>query len=362
MTASLPPVRYAVVGAGWIAQEAFLPAMHQVPNARTAALVSGSPDTAETLARFHDIPRIVSYTDYDQLLAGDTIDAVYIALPNSLHADFAIRAAQAGKHVLVEKPLAIDATQCQAMIAAAEQTGVHLMTAYRLHHEPGTLDLLARIAAGEIGIPRLCTAVFSFLLGDGNHRLSARHWGGPLQDVGVYCLNAMRHVFGAEPQDVSAVVSDGGGNPRYRDVPESIAVTLRFPGGALGQFIASFGASDQDFYMVTGTKGSLRLDPGFRFETATVLEQRTGLTRQRHPQPHSDHFGAMIRYFSDCIQNQTAPRLTGAEGLADVSIMRAIEQAALSGRAQPITGLPTPVQPGPDMLRLCPLAERKLVL
>jgi predicted dehydrogenase len=355
-------VRYAVVGAGWISQEAFMPGIRQSQNSRITAVVSGSPELAERLARFHDIPQVVSYNEYDQLLAGDSVDAVYIALPNSFHADFAIRAARAGKHVLVEKPLAINEAECRAMILAAEEAGVHLMTAYRLHNEPGTLDLLSRIDAGEIGIPRLCTAVFSFRVDPKNHRLSAAHWGGPLQDVGVYCLNAMRHVFGAEPEEVSAIVSDGGGNPQYAEVPESVAVTLRFPGGALGQFMASFGASDQDFYMVAGTEGSLRLDPGFRFGVATRLEHRSGLSCGQIEYARSDQFGAMASYLSNCILSGIAPRLTGAEGLADVVIMRAIERAAETGTPQKIAALPTIVQPTVEMEQVCQVTEHRLVL
>ena len=339
-----------------------MPGIRQAPNSVIAAIVSGSREAAEKLARFHDVPRVVSYDEYDALLAGDAVDAVYVALPNSLHADYAIRAARAGKHVLVEKPLAISEAECQAIISAAEEARVHVMTAYRLHNEPGTLDLLARIAAGEIGTPRLCTALFSFRVDPTNHRLSAAHWGGPLQDVGVYCLNAMRHVFGAEPEEVSAVASDGGGNPHHAEVPESVAVTLRFPGGALGQFMASFGASDQDFYVVTGTEGSLRLDPGFRFEVATQLEHRAGFSRRQTTYSRSEQFGGMVSYFSSCILSGSGPRLSGAEGLADVVIMRAIERAVETRKPQKIRGLPPIVQPVSEMERLCEVTEHRLVL
>ncbi|MBB6469134.1 putative dehydrogenase [Aminobacter lissarensis] len=355
-------VRYAVVGAGWISQEAFMPGVQQSANSTISAIVSGSKESANRLAEFYDIPHVVAYEDFDDFLAGDEVDAVYLALPNSRHADYAIRAAKAGKHVLVEKPLAISEAECRAMIAAAQENNVHLVTAYRLHNEPGTLDVLARIAAGEIGDPRIFASAFSFVQKEGNHRLSAKYWGGPLQDIGIYCLNAMRHVFGVEPEEVTAVASDGGGNPLFAEVPETVAVTLRFPGGRIGQFLVSFGASDQDFYMVSGTKGSFMLDPGFRFEMATELEHRVGLVRTRKTYPRTDQFAGMADYLSHCILTGRSPRLTGDEGLADVVILRAIERAAATGKAQTIPKLPDTIQPEMEMKRELPATERRLVL
>lgn len=355
-------VRYAVVGAGWISQEAFMPAIPQAGNSAITAIVSGSPDAAGKLAAFHGVEHVFTYAQYDDMLASDVVDAVYIALPNSLHADYTIRAAKAGKHCLVEKPLAVTEEDCAAMIAAAEENGVYLMTAYRLHSEPGTLDVIRRIRSGEIGDPRIFTAVFSITMQPGNHRLEATHWGGPLQDVGVYCLNAVRHVFGCEPIEASAMASHGNDNPLFDEVPESVAVTLRFPEGRLAQFIASFGASDNDFYMVAGTKGSLLLNPGFRFETATALKKSDHLNTTWHTYPRTDHFAGMAAYFSDCILNKTPPSVAPTEGLADVVIMRAIERAIESGKTVAIAPLPPLSQPTADMERQRPLTDRRLVL
>lgn len=202
-------IRYAVVGAGWISQEAFMPAVALTGNSELAAIVTGNTNTARTLAGFYGIPEITGYDGYDALLASGKVDAVYIALPNSMHADFAIRAARSGVHAMVEKPLAATVTECEAMISAAEAGKVHLMTAYRLHSESGTIDVIERVRRGEIGEPRIFTALFSFQSSQDNHRLRAIHWGGPLQDIGVYCLNAARHVFGAEPVEVIAMQTIG---------------------------------------------------------------------------------------------------------------------------------------------------------
>lgn len=355
-------VRYAVVGAGWISQEAFMPAIAQTGNSEITAIVSGSADVARKLADFHGVPHIFTYDQYDKMLAADLVDAVYIALPNSMHADYAIRAAKAGKHALVEKPLAVDEAESRAMMAAAEENGTYLMTAYRLHNEPGTLDVLARIKAGEIGDPRIFSSIFSVRLDGSNHRLLARHWGGPLQDIGVYCLNAMRHVFGAEPTEVTAVASHGDNNPLFDEVPESISATLRFPGGRIGQFIVSFGADGADSYTVSGTEGTMTLSPAFKFQGATGLEITKGDETRRIDYPRTDHFAGQAAYLSDCILSGQPPRLTGSEGLADVVIMRAIEHATETGQAQRIAGLSPIVQPQPDMERQLPVTDHRLVL
>lgn len=355
-------VRIAVVGAGWISQIAFLPAVHAVPNARVVALVSGNAQRTRELADFHDIPDVVPYEDFDAYLAAGKVDAVYIATPNSLHADYAIRAARAGCHVLVEKPLATTVAECQAMIDACDAAGVHLMTAYRLHHDPGTVAFLDRIRAGEIGDPRVFTSLFTFQSAPDNHRLKGTHWGGPLQDIGVYSLNAARHIFGAEPIEVIAMSSHGNNDPRWTEVPETTAVTLRFPGGRLAQFVSSFGTDARDTYTVLGTTGTLTADPAFKFDIdlGTTLHRDERIIAQDTAEPVDD-FACMIQYFADCIQSGQRPENDGHEGLADVAIMRAIEQAAETGQAQRLDLPSRPSHPDATTLRHLPRTDRRLV-
>ncbi len=355
------PVRYAVVGAGWISQEAFLPAIPQVENSVVTAIVSGNAEGAGKLAEFYDIPKVVSYDDYDAMLADDVCDAVYVALPNSMHADYAIRAMKAGKHALVEKPLAISVAECEAMIAAAEENGVFLMTAYRLHSEPGTVKVLDLIRAGEIGEPRHFVCSFSFQSGDDNHRLLAEHWGGPLQDIGVYCVNAVRHAFASEPTQAVAIKSHGVDDPRFREVEGSMAVTLAFPGEKLAQFLFSFEADDTDTYRIIGTKGVITVEQCFDFRLTPQIWLSKGREVQKIEVPDSDHFGGQAAYFSDCILTGTRPVPDGEEGLADVRALLAIEAAAKTGQAQAIE---TPVRdnhPTSDCVRVVPRTERRLV-
>jgi predicted dehydrogenase len=355
-------INYAVVGAGSISQQAFLPGVVQSGNSRVAAIVTGDRAKAARLAEFYGIGTVVGYDGYDALLDGQKIDAVYIALPNHMHADYAIRAARAGKHVMVEKPLAVNEDEALAMIAAARRASVFLMTAYRLHHEPGTVAVLEHIRANSIGRPRLFQSVFSFQTPPENHRLRAAAWGGPLQDVGVYCVNAARHIFAEEPIEAIATVHRPSDDPRFGEVDASVTAILRFPSGGLAQFIASFGAAAVDNYRVVGSSGDLELDPGFRFETATRLRLRHDGKIVETQFPQIDHFGALVGYFSDCIRSGTPPEADGDEGLADMRVLVAIEKAASTGLPQTISAQPRSRHPTPDMVRLTPTTDRRLVL
>jgi predicted dehydrogenase len=355
-------IRYAVVGSGWISQIAFMPSIAQTRNSEMTAIVSGNPANAKKLAAFYEIEHIYAYEQYDEMLKSGLVDAVYIALPNSLHADYAIRAARAGIHALVEKPLAVTVAECEAMIAAADKAGVQLMTAYRLHTEPGTIEAIDMIRRGEIGEPRLFSSVFSFPMAAGNHRLKAEHWGGPLQDLGVYCVNAMRHLFQSEPTEVIAATAARAGDGRFSEVEEMISATLRFPGDRLAHFIASFGGDDIDQYRVVGTSGQIEVSSGYRFDRPITVRLTKGGKTVEKAFPQYDHFSGQAHYFSDCILKGVRPEPDGGDGLADVAIMRAIEESAKTGRAQKI-GLPERAShPVKAMAREFPMAEKRLML
>lgn len=308
-----------------------MPAVAATGNSRMQAIVSGNPVAAKALADFHGVPEVLTYADYDALIASDRIDAVYIALPNSMHADYTIRALRAGKHVLVEKPLASTLSDAKAMVAAARMGGALLMTAYRLHCEPATHSMLAAVRGGDIGEPRFISSTFGFQLAAGNHRLKPGHWGGPLQDVGIYCLNAIRHIFEAEPVAVQAMTSRPAQDPRFAEVDESLAVTLHVPGDRLAQFFCSFGTAISETIRVVGTMGELLLDPAFRFESALRLRVVADGQEKVENFPHVDHFAGQIAYFSDCIQSSIEPVPNGDEGLADMRALLAIEEAARTG-------------------------------
>lgn len=355
-------IRYAVVGNGWISQEAFMPGVNQTGNSEVVAIVSGQRDKAEKMAAFHGIKHVFDYSDYDSMLKQGLVDAVYIALPNSMHADYAIRAAQVGVHALVEKPLATTIAESNAMIAAAEKAGVWLSTAYRLHTDEATLKLYDLIRNGAIGDPRHFLSSFSFQVNAGNHRLLAKHWGGTLQDIGVYCINAARHALGGEPLEVSAMDSMGEDDERFREVPASIGATLRFPQGRMASIYCSFGADVTDTYRVLGSSGEITMKNAYRFEMQRSFELRRGDKTEHFSFPLTDNFSGQTRYFSDCILNGTKPEPDGEDGLADMITMLAIEEASRTGKSQKIAIPPRLTYAGQSQMRSFPPVSHRMVL
>jgi predicted dehydrogenase len=196
-------VRYAVVGLGHIAQIAVLPAFKSARNSEIFALVSGDSRKRETLAKKYRVAQACSYEDYDQILS--LVDAVYLALPNHLHKEYAVRAAEKGVHVLCEKPMAVTEEECEAMITAAEQNRVKLMVAYRLHFEKGNLDAIRAVKTGRLGKPRIFNSEFAQQVKANNVRVTepVSRGGGPVYDMGVYCINAARYLFGSEARKCS---------------------------------------------------------------------------------------------------------------------------------------------------------------
>jgi predicted dehydrogenase len=355
-------VRYAVAGNGWISQEAFIPGVKQTGNSEIVAIVSGDREKAGKIASFHGIPRVYDYTDYDGMLNRREVDAVYVALPNSLHADYAIRAANAGVHVLVEKPLATTVAESEAMIAAAAKAGVWLSTAYRLQTDEATLKVYELIRQGAIGDPRQFNSSFSFQIGEGNHRLLAKHWGGALQDIGVYCINAARHAFGLEPLDVIAMDNMGWDDPRFNEMPATVSALMRFPKGRIASFTCSFGAEVTDTYSVTGSEGEIVMQNVFRFEKARSFTLRHGEKIETFEFPLTDNFSGQTAYFSDCILKGTRPEPDGEDGLADMLIMLAIEEAIRTGQRQSLNIPQRTTYALAQQMRSFPPVSHRLVL
>ena len=324
-------VRYAVVGLGHIAQVAVLPAFaHAKQNSRLAALVSGDPTKLKPLRARYKVPHAYSYRDYERCLTDGQVDAVYIALPNSLHCEYATRA-EAGIHVLCEKPMAVTVQECRAMIRAAQRAGVKLMIAYRLHLDAANVSAAELVRSGKLGKARFFNSVFTMQVREHDIRVQRKFGGGTLHDIGIYCLNAARYVFQDNPIEVSAF-SVGGTDRRFQEVDEMTSVLLRFPGDRLATFICSFGATDVSSYEVVGTKGRIRVEPAYEY-IGELKQQITisGKTRER-TFSGGDQFAPELVYFSDCILKGKDPEPSGNEGLIDVTIIEAIYRSAKIGR------------------------------
>jgi predicted dehydrogenase len=324
-------VRYAVIGLGHIAQAAVLPAfVNARKNSVLAALVSDDPAKLRQLSDFYKVPRIFRYKGYEACLHSGEVDAVYIALPNSLHRDFAVRAASAGMHVLCEKPLALDEEECQEIVHACAENRVKLMTAYRLHFERANLEAIRLLKDGAIGEPRIFSSLFTTQIKEGNIRLQKALGGGTLYDIGIYCINAARYLFGAEPEEVFGYAANNG-ERRFHEVDEMTAAVMRFPNDRLASFTCSFGATDTAVYEVVGTRGTLRIKQAYEFSEAMEMEITINGRTQRRSYPKRDQFGPELIYFSDCILKNKEPEPSGIEGLLDVHIIQSLLKSARHG-------------------------------
>jgi predicted dehydrogenase len=327
-----PKIRYAVVGVGHIAQVAVLPAFeHARENSELAALVSSDRKKLRVLGKRYDVPLIGTYEELPEILSQGAVDAAYIAVPNSMHREITEVVAQHGVHVLCEKPMAMTSVDCEAMIRVAEEHDVKLMIAYRLHFEEANLTALERVRRGEIGEPLLYSSVFCHQVRENDIRTQADLGGGALYDLGVYCVNAARHLFDAEPTAVSGVQLVGT-DERFPDVDATTTAVLRFSDDRLAQFTVSQGAADIGEYRVVGSKGDLRLDPAYEY-AGELKEYLTidGKTKEKTYRKR-DQFAPELVYFSRCILEDREPEPSGEEGLADVRVLEAIVEAARSGK------------------------------
>jgi glucose-fructose oxidoreductase len=308
-----------------------LPAFaHAKRNSRVVALVSDDPAKRRALSRKYRIEGAYSYDEYDQCL--DRVDAVYIALPNSMHAEYTVRAANAGVHVLCEKPMAVTVDECQRMINACEEHGVKLMIAYRLHFEEINLKVVDLVRRGRIGDPKFFNSSFAMTVRRGDIRTKKDLGGGTLYDIGVYCINAARYLFRAEPKEVMAI-SVNSGTAKLHEIDESTGALLRFDGERVAAFVTSFNSTDVGSYRIVGTKGQLHVDPAYEYAEGLAYEMTVNGKTTRKRIGKRDQFAGELLYFSDCILKDRMPEPSGEEGLQDVRIVQALYESAETGKA-----------------------------
>jgi glucose-fructose oxidoreductase len=342
--ASPKKLRYAVVGLGHLSQVAVLPAFQNAENSQLVALVTGDPVKRGELGKKYGIDRVYSYEQYEECLK--SVDAVYLVLPNHLHREYAVRAAQAGVHVLCEKPMAVTAGDCEAMIEAAQTNHVRLMIAYRLHFEEGNLEAIELGENGTLGKLRIFMSSFAQQVEAGNIRLEepVEKAGGPVYDMGVYCINAARYLFRDEPTEVFASTANLG-EPRFHTTEEMTTVVMRFPEERLASFTCSFGAAAISRYTLIGTKGVLVADPAYEYAKPIKLSLTIGDTTTEREFRQPDQFAAELVYFSDCVLHHQEPEPSGAEGLADVRIVEAIYESTRTGKFAPVPQFHKAIRP-----------------
>jgi predicted dehydrogenase len=304
-----------------------------------AALVSGHPDKARRLAQVHGVDAehgIYNYESFDRIAQDPAIDVVYIVLPNSLHAEFTVRALRAGKHVLCEKPMATSVAEAEQMIAAAQTADRQLGIAYRLHHEPMNLAVMALCRDKAVGEIRTFTSSNCQDVKAPNIRLSAKLGGGPLGDLGVYSINAARYVLNEEPIEVMAFAQQPDGDPRFREVPETVSYLLRYPSGALASCDCSFGTGNSSRYRAVGTKGFIEMDPAFPYEGQKLrVSEQQGEDKVRLTEPKFkavNQFAEEFDHFSQSALTRQPFATPGEIGLADMRIVTALNESRRTGQ------------------------------
>lgn len=355
-------VRYAVAGLGYIAQQAVLPAFKHAKNSELTALISSDPDKLDELGEKYGVQNLFLAHEYEDCLKSGLVDAVYLAVPNSMHCTYTVAAAEAGIHVLCEKPMAISKRECQDMVAACEQHNVKLMIAYRLHFDKANLKSVEACRSGKLGELRFFSSTFSYPITDENNiRLKDHLGGGPLFDLGIYCINAARYLFQSEPLEVIAMEDSGERDHRFDKVEEAVAATLRFHGGKIAQFICSFGGAETSSFQVVGDKGILSLDPAFDFGNPLKQEVKAGKKTKSTKFPKTDQFGPELTYFADCILKDSVPEPAGMEGLIDVAVINAIYESIDRRMPIPLPGYQKLDRPSLELVReYPPIHEEKL--
>jgi predicted dehydrogenase len=326
-------VGFAVVGLGSIAQSSILPAFDNCRKATLVALVGRDATKTSQLAKKFHVRSKYQSDEYAACLRNPEVSAVYIATPQGQHAHLTIQAAEAGKHVLCEKPLAATVKQSATMVEECRVNRVLLMTAYRKYYEPSTLHLKQLIQSGKLGRIDVIHTAFSELHTPGVSLpwlLEAKiAGGGPLMDLGVYCVNTSRWLVEEDPVDV--IAQSWVNDPvRFTEVEEGISFCLRFPSGMIVQGSSTYSAAPSSFIFVQGTEGWASLSPAFPFEEERRLVQKVGKRQTRRNFKVIDEFAPEIDAFAAAIQDGATVKPDGVQGHRDMIIIDAIYRSAKS--------------------------------
>jgi predicted dehydrogenase len=326
-------LRWGILSTANIARVAVIPAIRASKNGEIRAVASRNRERAYAFASDLGIPQ--SYGSYEALLEAEDIDAVYIALPNSLHREWTVRAAKASKHVLCEKPLASTAAECDEMDRAARENEVVLMEAFMYRFHPRTERVSKLIRDGAIGPLRALQSTFTFRLRRSDDiRLRKDLAGGALMDVGCYCVNVSRTLAGAEPSEVQAFASWAESG-----VDSQMAGVLRFESGLLAQFDCALTLERRESYQAAGPEGHLAVSSAFLpGDGETTIEEHHGRAgRSIHTLPGADEYQLMVEHFADSVLEGGSLRYPASEAAANLRTIEALYRSAKNaGRPEPV--------------------------
>ncbi len=325
--------RSAVPRLGYYAEYKLAPGLVESKYCELAGIVTGTPEKAAKWKAKYNIPdkNIYNYENFDRIADNKDIDVIYVVLPNSMHKEFVIRGAKAGKHCITEKPMAINVKECEEMIAACKKANVKLYVGYRLHFEPHNMEVRRLAATKEMGKIKVVETADGFKIGDPNQwRLKkALAGGGAMYDVGVYAIQGARYATGEEPTFVTA--QEFKTDPvKFKEVDETIFWQMEFPSGAVSTSVTTYASSTERLY-VSAENGWLELRPAYGYGPIQGKTNKGPMNL-----PHTNHQALQFDAMGQAILENKEISATGEEGLRDMKVMDAIYRSIASGKKEKV--------------------------
>jgi predicted dehydrogenase len=326
-------LRVALIGLGYYAEHRLAPGLAESKYCELAGIVTGTPEKAAKWKAKYNIPdkNIYNYQNFDQIADNKDIDVIYAVLPNSMHKEFVIRGAKAGKHCITEKPMALNAKEAEEMIAACKKANVKLFVGYRLHFEPFTMELMRMVKEKELGKIKVIETADGFKAGDPNQwRLKkALAGGGAMFDVGIYAIQGARYGSGEDPIAVTA--QEYKTDPvKFKEVDETIFWQMEFPSGVVSNSVTTYASGTERLY-VSGENGWVELRPAYGYGPLKGKTNKGDMNM-----PHTNHQALQFDGMGQAILENKVITATGEEGLKDMKIIDAIYRAIASGKKEKI--------------------------
>jgi predicted dehydrogenase len=326
----------ALVGLGKYSTEQLAPALTETKHCKLAGIVTGTPDKIGKWKSKYNIPdkNIYNYQNFDSIKDNPEIDIVYVVLPNSMHAEYTVRAAKAGKHVICEKPMAVTVKQCEEMISACEKANRLLSIGYRLHFEPHNLTMT------RLGNDKVFGKIKGITAKDGQEiepnvwRLDReRAGGGPLMDVGIYCVQGAIYTMGKNPIAVTAKEGPKTDLDKFKEVEQSLTWQMEFPDGVIASCETSY-AQDMNLLRADLERGWYELSPAYAYEGIKGKTNQGSLDL-----PQVNQQALQMDDFAQCVLQNKKSKVPGEMGLRDVKILQAIYEAARTGKRVELNNL-----------------------
>ena len=327
-------LRVALIGLGSYAKNRLAPGLKESKYCELAGIVTGTPSKVDEWKKLYNIPdkNVYNYQNFDQIADNKDIDAIYAVLPNSMHAEYVIRGAKAGKHCITEKPMALNVKECEQMIAACKKANVRLFVGYRLHFEPFNMEVRRLAQTKELGKLKLLETADGFKIGDPTQwRLKkALAGGGAMYDVGVYAIQGARYASGEEPIAVTA--QEFKTDPvKFKEVDETIFWQMEFPSGAVCTSVTTYASSTERLF-ASYENGWIELRPAYGYGPLAGKTNKGPLEI-----PHTNHQALQFDGMGRAILENKEITATGEEGLKDMKVMEAIYRSISSGKKEKIS-------------------------